>query len=133
LTSCRTEAPARVTIFVRNGNYEEIVYFRKQVEYDDSRRRPGQVVVFYQNNEVFNPHPSNISTNEWPGTYPSRRAAFMGDNPQETHRQPEIKTTARGQAEGLLLMGDKNILSHVNVVGSGDALQVNGPVYITEV
>ena len=39
-----------------------------------------KVVVFYANNEVFNPHPSNISTNEWPGTFPSRRAAFMGDN-----------------------------------------------------
>ena len=29
-------------------------------------------------------------------------------------------------------MGDRNILSHVTVVGSGDALQVNGPVYITD-
>jgi hypothetical protein len=43
-----------------------------------------------------------------------------------------IKTTARGQAEGLLLMGERNILSHVTVVGSGDALQINGPTYLTD-
>lgn len=76
-------------------------------------------MVFYANNEVFNPHPSNISTNEWPGTFPSRRAAFMGDNSTSIHLvNLTIKTTARGQAEGLLLMGDRNILSHVTVAGS---------------
>jgi hypothetical protein len=57
----------------------------------------------------------------------------MGDNVTDVHLvNLTIKTTARGQAEGLLLMGDRNILSHVTVVGSGDALQVNGPVYITD-
>jgi hypothetical protein len=43
-----------------------------------------------------------------------------------------IRNTTRGQAEGLLLMGEKNIVSNVTVVGSGDALQVNGPVYLTD-
>jgi hypothetical protein len=57
----------------------------------------------------------------------------MGDNSTGIHLvNLTIKTTARGQAEGLLLLGDRNILSHVTVVGSGDALQVNGPVYITD-
>jgi pectinesterase len=123
----------RVTIFIRNGHYEEIVYFRNKSNMTIIGEDRDKAVVFYANNEVFNPHPSNISTNEWPGTFPSRRAAFMGDNSTGIHLvNLTIKTTARGQAEGLLLMGDRNILSHVTVVGSGDALQVNGPVYITD-
>jgi pectin methylesterase-like acyl-CoA thioesterase len=125
--------PRRVTIFVRNGSYEEIVYFRNKSNITLLGEDRDKVVVFYANNEVFNPHPSNISTNEWPGTFPSRRAAFMGDNITDIHLvNLTIKTTARGQAEGLLLMGDRNLLSHVTVMGSGDALQVNGPVYITD-
>jgi pectinesterase len=126
-------SPRRITIFIRNGNYEEIVYFRNKSNMTIAGEDRDKVVVFYANNEVFNPHPPNVSTNEWPGTFPSRRAAFMGDNSTGIHLVNfTIKTTARGQAEGLLLMGDKNILSHVTVVGSGDALQVNGPVYITD-
>jgi len=126
-------SPRRTTIFIRNGNYEEIVYFRNKSGITILGEDRDKVVVFYANNEVFNPHPVNISTNEWPGTFPSRRAAFMGDNSTGIHLvNLTIKTTARGQAEGVLLMGDKNILSHVTVVGSGDALQVNGPVYITD-
>jgi pectinesterase len=126
-------SPRRTTIFIRNGSYEEIVYFRNKSNMTILGEDRDNVVVFYANNEVFNPHPSNISTNEWPGTFPSRRAAFMGDNSTGIQLvNLTIKTTARGQAEGLLLMGDHNILSNMTVVGSGDALQVNGPVYITE-
>jgi len=123
----------RVTIFIRSGAYEEIVYFRSKSNMTIVGEDRDKVVVFYANNEVFNPHPPNISTNEWPGTFPSRRAAFMGDNSNGIHLMNlTIKTTLRGQAEGLLLTGDKNILSHVTVVGSGDALQVNGSVFITD-
>lgn len=126
-------SPRRITVFIRDGDYEEIVYFRNKSNMTILGEDRDKVVVFYANNEVFNPHPSNISTNEWPGTFPSRRAAFMGDNSTGIHLvNLTIKTTARGQAEGLLLMGDKNILSHVTVVGSGDALQINGPVYISD-
>jgi pectinesterase len=126
-------SPRRITIFIRNGDYEEIVYFRNKSNMTILGEDRDKVVVSYANNEVFNPHPSNISTNEWPGTFPSRRAAFMGDNSTGIHLvNLTIKTTARGQAEGLLLMGDQNILSNVTVAGSGDALQVNGPVYITD-
>ncbi|MGB8226427.1 MAG: pectinesterase family protein, partial [Sedimentisphaerales bacterium] len=92
-----------------------------------------KTIVCYANNEVFNPHPSNVATNEWPGTFPSRRAAFMGDNSSGIHLVNfTVKTTAKGQAEGLLLMGEQNIVSNVNIEGSGDALQVNGSVYLTD-
>ena len=125
--------PRRVTIFIRNGTYEEIVYFRNKTNLTFLGEDREKVVVQYANNEVFNPHPSNISTNEWPGTFPSRRAAFMADNSSDIQLiNFTIRNTTRGQAEGLLLMGERNIVSHVTVVGSGDALQVNGPVYITD-
>jgi hypothetical protein len=43
-----------------------------------------------------------------------------------------VRTTAYGQAEGLLIVGGKNIVSHVNIKGSGDALQINDSVYLDE-
>jgi len=125
--------PMRTTIFIRNGTYEEIVYFRNKTNITLLGEDRDKVVVSYANNEVFNPHPSNISTNEWPGTFPSRRAVFMGDNSSGLQLvNLSIKNTTRGQAEGLLLMGERNIVSHVTVVGSGDALQINGPVYLSD-
>ncbi len=125
--------PARVTIFIRNGMYEEIVYFRNKTNVTFLGEDRDKVQVFYANNEVFNPHPPNVATNEWPGTFPSRRAAFMVDHSSGIHLVNfTIKTTARGQAEGLLLVGGQNIVSNVTIVGSGDALQVNDSVYLTD-
>ena len=125
--------PGRVTIFIRNGSYEEIVYFRNKTNITFLGEDREKVQVFYANNEVFNPHPPNVATNEWPGTFPSRRAAFMADHSSGIHLVNfTVKTTARGQAEGLLLAGEQNIVSHVTVVGSGDALQVNGSAYLTD-
>jgi pectin methylesterase-like acyl-CoA thioesterase len=122
-----------VTIFIRNGQYEEIVYFRNKRNVTFLGEDREKVVIAYANNEVFNPHPSNISTNEWPGTFPSRRAVFMADNSSDIQLvNLSIRNTTRGQAEGLLLMGERYIVSHVSITGSGDALQVNGPVYLTD-
>jgi pectin methylesterase-like acyl-CoA thioesterase len=57
----------------------------------------------------------------------------MGDNSKGIHLVNfTIKTTAKGQAEGLLLMGEHNIVSNVNIEGSGDALQANGSVYLND-
>ena len=77
--------PDRVTIFIKNGIYEEIVYFRNKTNVTFIGEDRDKVIVCYANNEVFNPHPANIATNEWPGTFPSRRAAFMGDNSTGIH------------------------------------------------
>ncbi len=125
--------PKRVTIFIRNGMYEEIVYFRNKANITILGEDRDRVVVFYANNEIFNPHPINIKTNEVPGTFPSRRAAFTVDHSRGIHLvNLTIKTTAYGQAEGLLLNGEENIISHVHIVGSGDALQSNGSAYYTD-
>jgi pectin methylesterase-like acyl-CoA thioesterase len=124
---------ARVTILVRNGDYEEIVYARNKSHVTIVGEDRDKVQIHYANSEIFNPHPSNVATNEWPGTFPSRRAAFMLDQADGVHLvNLTIRNTARGQAEGLLITGQHNVVDHASVSGSGDALQVNGSVYIAD-
>jgi pectin methylesterase-like acyl-CoA thioesterase len=119
-----------VTVFIKNGDYEEIVYFRNKSNVTILGEDRNKVIIHYANNEVFNPHPINIKTNEWPGTFPSRRAAFMIDNSSKINLvNLTVKTTAYGQAEGLLINGEEIIVCDVTMVGSGDALQSNGTVY----
>jgi len=123
----------RITIDVRNGLYEEIVYVRNKDNITLKGESEDETVVRYANNEVFNPHPANIRTNPEPGTFPSRRAAVAVDNCNDIHiLNMTLQTTAQGQAEGLLITGDRNILSHVTVIGSGDALQANGRIYMVD-
>ena len=123
----------RVTINVRNGLYEEIVYARNKDNVTLLGESQDKTIVRYANNEVFNPHPANIRTNPEPGTFPSRRAAVAIDNCNDIHIvNLTLQTTAVGQAEGLLITGDRNILSHVTVIGSGDALQANGRIYMVD-
>jgi hypothetical protein len=96
------------TVYIHNGDYEELVYFRNKRRVTIEGESREGVSIHYPNNEVFNPHPDNVATNEQPGTFPSRRAAFTADNCSElTMRNLTISTTLRGQAEGLLLMGEK--------------------------
>jgi pectinesterase len=125
--------PGRITVFVRNGTYEEIVYFRNKTDITIMGEDRDKTVVCYQNSEIFNPHPVNIKTNEVPGTFPSRRAAFAADHASGVHLvNLTIRNTAYGQAEALLLNGEKFIVSHVAIVGSGDALQSNGTAYYAD-
>ena len=120
----------RVTVFVRNGDYEELVYFRnKRFVTIEGESRDG-VVIHYPNNEVFNPHPADIKTNELRGTFPSRRAAFAADNCTDmVFRNLTLRTDLQGQAEGFLLNGERNYVENVHIIGSGDALQTNGSAY----
>jgi pectinesterase len=123
--------PKHVTIFIKNGVYEEIVYFRNKTNVTILGEDRNKVVVKYANKETFNPHPSNISTNEVEGTFPSRRAAFAVDHSSKIHLvNLTIKTTSeKAQAEGLLINGNENIIYNVTIGGSGDALQSNGSAY----
>ena len=117
-------------IFMRNGDYEELVYFRnKRFVTIEGESRDG-VLIHYPNNEVFNPHPADIKTNEVRGTFPSRRAAFAADNCSDlTFRNLTIKTDCKGQAEGLLVNGERNYFENIHIIGDGDALQANGSCY----
>lgn len=126
-------ATARTTIRVKRGVYEEIVYFRNKDHVTLEGEDADTTVVRYANNEVLNPHPANIRTNELKGTFPSRRAAFSADNVRGLIiRNMTLQTNAPGQSEGLLVNGERNILDHVIVFGGGDALQVNGPLYMVD-
>ena len=123
----------RWEVFICNGDYEELVYFRNKCHVTLRGESRDGVVIHYANNETFNPHPVNLKTNEWPGTFPSRRAAFAADNCTDMRFENlTIMTTLYGQAEGLLLMGERNFLKNVRIVGSGDALQVNGSAYFVD-
>ena len=117
-------------VFVKNGDYEELVYFRnKRFVTIEGESREG-VLIHYRNNEVFNPHPADIKTNEVRGTFPSRRAAFAADNCSDlTLRNLTFKTDCKGQAEGLLVNGERNFFENVHIIGDGDALQANGSCY----
>ena len=117
-------------VFVKNGEYEELVYFRnKRFVTIEGESRDG-VLIHYPNNEVFNPHPADIKTNEVRGTFPSRRAAFAADNYSDlTFRNLTIRTDCMGQAEGLLVNGERNYFENIHIIGDGDALQANGSCY----
>lgn len=126
-------SPEKWEVFIKNGDYEELVYFRNKSNVTIIGESRDGVVIHYANNETFNPHPINIKTNEWPGTFPSRRAAFSADNCSDLRFENlTIKTTLTGQAEGLLIMGERNYLKNVHIVGSGDALQANGSIYLED-
>ena len=118
-------------IRIAPGDYEELVYARNKTHVHIQGSGMEQTRVHYANCEVFNPHPLTVKTNEWPGTFPSRRAAFMLDNCHDvTLQDVTIATDMRGQAEGLLLNGERIALRRVHIIGSGDALQANGTIYM---
>jgi pectin methylesterase-like acyl-CoA thioesterase len=121
------------TMYIRNGVYEEIVYARNKENISIVGESESKTIVRYANNEVFNPHPANIRTSPAAGTFPSRRAAVAIDNCDDIHiANITLQTTSPGQAEGLLIVGQRNILSHVTVIGAGDALQASGRIYLAD-
>ena len=59
-----TSAQEGYKVLVKNGDYEELVYFRnKRFVTIEGESREG-VVIHYRNNEVFNPHPADIKVGE---------------------------------------------------------------------
>jgi hypothetical protein len=115
--------PQRVTIFIKNGSYEEIVFFQNKANLTFRGEDRQKVQVGYGNNSGFNP----------PMRGPSRRCAFSVYNSTGIELTNfSISNYYRGQAEALLIFGSKNIVSHMNLKGSGDALNLRGSVYLTE-
>jgi hypothetical protein len=120
-----------VVIKVLPGDYEEIVYVRNKSNVTVLGSGAAVTRVHYANNEVFNPHPMTVKTNERAGTFPQRRAAAAFDHCTDiVLRDITFATDLEGQAEGLLVNGDRIALYGVHIVGDGDALQANGSVYM---
>ncbi len=115
--------PQRVTIFIKNGRYEEIVFFRDKSNIVFRGEDRDKVQVGYGNNSAFNP--------PMPG--PSRRCAFSAYNSTGIEFVNfSVSNYYSGQAEGLLISGSKNIVRQMNIKGSGDALNLRGSVYLTD-
>lgn len=118
---------------IAEGEYEELVYTRNKKNIHIKGAGMKKTKVHYANCEVFNPHPLTLKTNEMPGTFPSRRAAFMLDNCEDiTMEDICVATDMQGQAEGLLVNGERIALRKVHIIGSGDAMQGNGTIYMEE-
>ncbi len=113
----------RVTIFIKNGIYEEIVFFRNKSNLTLRGEDREKVQVSYANNSAFNP----------PQPGPNRRCAFsVYDSTDIALENFSVSNYAYGQAEGLLIFGERNIVSQMNIKGSGDAINLRGSVYLAE-
>ena len=113
----------RVTIFIKNGTYEEIVFARNKTNLTFLGEDRDKVQVGYANNSAFNP----------PQPGPNRRCAFtLYESSGIELVNFSVNNYAYGQAEALLIYGSKNIVSKMNIKGSGDALNLRGPVYLTD-
>ena len=122
-----------VVIRVLPGDYEEIVYVRNKSNVTILGSGAAVTRVHYANNEVFNPHPMTVKTNERAGTFPQRRAAVTFDHCTDlVLRDITFATDLEGQAEGLLVNGERIALYGVHIIGDGDALQANGSVYLED-
>lgn len=113
----------RVTIFIKDGNYEEIVFLRGKSNITFRGEERDKVQVGYGNNSAFNP--------PMPG--PNRRCAFS------VYESTGIELTNFtlsnyyfGQAEALLIYGSQNVVRDMTIKGSGDALNLRGSVYLAD-
>ncbi len=126
--------PQGVTIFIRNGTYEEIVYFRNKWNVTFVGEDQDKTIIEYRNSEAFN-GPGANRTNEVPGTFPYRRAVFMADNCNGIALLNLSLKNIWGtgsQAESLIFMGGRNIACHVSLYGNTDTLQFNDSVYLSD-
>jgi pectinesterase len=120
------EKPAqRVTVFIRDGDYEEIVFaFGKSNVTLRGESRDG-VRVHYRNNSAFNPSRGAGS--------PSRRPAFSIQNGSDIQLSTfTIANDFVGQAEALLIRGERIVVDRMTLSGSGDALTTYGTIYMVD-
>jgi pectin methylesterase-like acyl-CoA thioesterase len=114
----------RVTIFIKNGNYEELVFLRNKSNITIRGEDRNNVQVGYGNNSAFNPPEAGK---------PNRRPAFSIYSSTDIQLSNfTINNYFIGQAEALLVAGSQNIIDHMTLNGSGDALNIRGSVYMTD-
>lgn len=118
------DAPTRrTTIFIRNGRYEEIVYFSGKSNITLRGESREKVVVGYPNNSAFNP----------PKGGPSRRPAFSIQDGKDIQLSTfTINNYFIGQAEALLVRGERIVIDRMTLNGSGDALTTYGSIYMAD-
>jgi pectinesterase len=110
--------PAKpVTIFIRNGNYEEIVFLAKKSNLILRGESRDGVVVGYANNSAFNR---------------VRPAFTVTDSTDIQLSTFTIKNYFIGQAEALLMRGQRYIVDRMTLNGSGDAFTTHGTIYMVD-
>jgi pectin methylesterase-like acyl-CoA thioesterase len=137
---------APITIFIRNGTYNEIVFFTGKDNLTILGEDRRKTVIAYANNDRFN---HNAGGNPFapgaalPGTLPARSGAVYRRGLFLAHRVTNLtianltlhNTTPQGgsQAEALILNGTSRaraIIANVDLNSFQDTLQINGQAYV---
>jgi pectinesterase len=116
--------PSRpVEIFIRNGDYEELVFARDKANFTLRGEDRAKVRVHYRNNSSFNPSRGG----------PSRRPAFSLHDVADVQLSTfTIANDYIGQAEALLVRGERVVVDRMTLNGSGDALTTYGTIYMVD-
>ncbi|KAI3330671.1 pectinesterase [Ustulina deusta] len=113
----------RITIYIKNGNYEELVFWQYKTNLTIRGQNREKTIVGYPNNSAFNP-PNRQG--------PSRRPAFSFRGISDLQLSSfTINNYYSGQAEALLADGVRIILDRMTLNGAGDALTTYGTIYVT--
>ena len=129
--------PRRVTMFVKAGRYEEIVYFRHKRDITFLGEDRDRVLIGYANNERFNGPPPGVPTNERPETFPYRRAAFMADQDRpvsksSTSRSRTSPRVAAVRRKRCCMSGGRNLVRRSTLKSHQDTVQFNDSVYVED-
>ena len=118
------QSPKRITIYIKNGNYEELVYFQYKSNLILRGENRNNTIVGYPNNSAFNP-PNRQG--------PSRRPAFSFHGVSDVQLSDfTINNYYKGQAEALLIEGVRVVVDHMTLNGSGDAFTTYGTIFVTD-
>ncbi|KAH8902214.1 pectin lyase-like protein [Coniochaeta sp. PMI_546] len=112
------------TILVKDGDYEELVYFEYKTKVLIRGQSQNGTRLGYPNNSAFNP-PNRQG--------PSRRPAFSFKGVADVQLSSfSITNYYRGQAEALLTDGMRVVVDNMRLNGSGDAMTTYGTAYVRD-
>ncbi|KAI0803534.1 pectinesterase [Xylaria sp. FL0064] len=116
--------PKRTTIYIKNGNYEELVFWQYKTNLTIHGQNREKTIVGYPNNSAFNP-PNRQG--------PSRRPAFSFRGVADLQLSSfTINNYYPGQAEALLADSVRLVLDHMSLNDAGDAFTTYGTIYVTD-
>ncbi|KAI1825028.1 carbohydrate esterase family 8 protein [Xylaria intraflava] len=114
----------RTTIYIKNGNYEELVFWQYKTNLTIRGQNRTKTIVGYPNNSAFNP-PNRQG--------PSRRPAFSCRGVADLQLSSfTINNYYGGQAESLLVDGVRVVVDHMTLNGAGDAMTTYGTLFVTD-
>lgn len=113
----------KITLFIKNGFYEEIVFASKKSNLVIRGESREGVKIGYPNNSAFNPAK----------TGPSRRPVFTLNDCTDIQLSTfTVQNYFVGQAEAMLIKGKRIALDRMTLIGSGDAFTTYGSIYFVD-